>query len=77
MPKDRFAGKNMRTRLANEKYTSLASVAFPFKGKRRRRVPTDKPKQSVAEFLAAGGKVTKVPAGVAFNGSGGVIKRRR
>lgn len=75
MPKDRFAGKNMRTRLADEEYSSL--VAFPFKGRKRRRVPTDKPKQTVAEFLAAGGKVTKLPAGVAFNGSGGVIKKRR
>lgn len=75
MPKDRFAGKKMRNRLAEQEYSSLA--AFPFKKRKPRRVPTDKPKQTVAEFLAAGGKVTKLPAGVAFNGSGGVIKRGR
>ena len=82
MPRDKFAGTTMRNRIQKESFDKSCefgkSMSIPAIAKRkRRRKPSNQPKQSVKEFLAAGGKITKVPTGVAFSGSGGVLKRGR
>ena len=82
MPKDKFAATTMRRRLQEEGFAASCDfgkgMSLPGTLKRkRRRKPTNQPKQSVKEFLAAGAKIPKIPNGVAFSGSGGVFKRGR
>jgi hypothetical protein len=78
MAKDRFASTNMRQRVMREERTSTASAQAAARGvaaqKRRAKRPT-LPKQSVAEFLAGGGEITKVPGGAATEDAGSLLRR--
>lgn len=76
MAKDRFAGTNMRRRIAHEDNERGRAIQGA-KERRLARRPTvpAPPKQSVEEFLAAGGEITKVPTGVATEDEGSLLRR--
>jgi hypothetical protein len=76
MAKDRFTATNMRQRVAHEEreYTRVLQGAKERRHLKRATVPA-RPKQSVEEFLAAGGEITKVTGGIATEDEGSLLRR--
>jgi hypothetical protein len=76
MARDRFASTNMRRRVAEEgrEHGRAIQGAKERRVSRRPTVPAP-PKQSVEEFLAAGGEITRVPTGIATEDEGSLLRR--
>jgi hypothetical protein len=76
MAKDRFAATNMRRRVAHEEreYARSLQSAKVRRHSKRATVPA-RPKQSVEEFLAGGGEITKVAGGIATEDEGSLLRR--
>jgi len=66
----------MRRRVDQEEreHRRVVQGAKERRRKKRAAVPT-LPKQSVEEFLAAGGEITKVPSGCATEDEGSLLRR--
>ena len=79
MAKDRFAGTNMRRRVMREERDFTASTKSANRAisaaNRRAEKRATAPKQSVEEFLAAGGEITKCSSGVATEDEGTLLRK--
>ncbi len=76
MAKDRFASTNIRRRVYREEREHARAVQGAKERRRSQRATVPAPlKQSVEEFLAAGGKITQVPSGSATEDEGSLLRR--